>query len=285
MTLLAAVRSSLYRVGHRPYHDEEPPSATSQESFAVMPISPLRSSIVGRSTPRHRHTGSKDITDTDNPFGDQSGSQSYYPTRAPRSRNNHDSTMAYTHELQYNPFGNPQAGPSSPSLTSSPKSDVFTSASAEHLGKTPSPRSPNMNTYPPPSAFGLTEENSQIPIPRPRPRFSESNPNARKSWYHSIVGNPGRTSTSRFSIYNPFGFGITAGGAGGSRQSFFHGDDGGIGASSSSSLRPVPGHFSRNASERGRLQGLMQWAQTPTKLRLGEGEGGEEMEEAGWVRG
>ena len=258
MALISAFRSSFYRVGHRHDRDIEPDSARSQESFVVMPISPLRSSIVGRSTPRHRHTGSKDITE--DPFSDQ------FPPRTPRLRNDH----AYTHELQYNGSFNAKAGQSSPSLTSSPKSDVFTYASVEHLGP-----SPITNTYPPPSAFGLTEENSHhIPLPRARPRFSESNPNARKSWYHSIVGSP-QARTSRFSIYNPFGFG---GAGGAARQSFFHGDDGGV----VGGTRAVPGHFARNASERGRLQGLMQWAQTPTRLRLGDGDS-EILQETGWI--
>ncbi|KAH8080174.1 NADPH oxidase isoform 2 [Filobasidium floriforme] len=224
-----------------------------------MPLSPLRSSMVGGGTPRHRHTGSKDITD--DPFSDP------YPARSPRLRHDH----AFTHELHYNGAPGPRAGPSSPKFTSSPKSDVFTYGNQEeHLGP-----SPITNTYPPPSAFGLTEETShQVPLPRPRPRFSESNPNARKSWYHSIIGAP-QARNSRFSIYNPFG----GGGAGGFRQSFFHGDDGATGTGTS---RAVPGHFSRNASERGRLQGLMQWSSTPTKLRLGDGES-EVTRETGWI--
>jgi hypothetical protein len=259
MVLLNTVRSSLYRVGHRQDREPEPQSAQSQESFVIMPLSPLRSSMVGGGTPRHRHTGSKDITD--DPFSDP------YPARSPRLRHDH----AFTHELHYNGAPGPRAGPSSPKSTSSPKSDVFTYGNQEeHLGP-----SPITNTYPPPSAFGLTEETShQVPLPRPRPRFSESNPNARKSWYHSIIGAP-QARNSRFSIYNPFG----GGGAGGFRQSFFHGDDGATGTETS---RAVPGHFSRNASERGRLQGLMQWSSTPTKLRLGDGES-EVTRETGWI--
>jgi hypothetical protein len=251
MSLIRTVRLSFHRTGHHPEGQGLSARPHSQESFVVMPLSPIQGSSTGTTITRHRYTGSKDITD--DPFSDT-------VSRTPKLKNQHD---PFNDDHQYYPQSplNAKAGPSSPVLVLSPRSDVFTLTRADQS-----------NTYPPPSAFGLGDEDPyQTPLPRSRPRFSESGTAARKSWYHSITGNT-QTRNSRFSVFS----GFRGGGVG--RHSFFYGDDAAMGVP-----RKLPAHFTRNASERGRLQGLMQWTNTPTSLRLNGSDSGID-EEQGLIR-